>query len=51
MLHELLECLDGTEGPRAPARVEHRLIDVPAIAVCAALAKMLRHGRPCASSA
>ena len=38
MLHELLECLDGVEDPREPAKVEHRLIDVLAIAVCAVLA-------------
>ena len=38
MLHELLECLEGVGDPREPAKVEHRLIDVLAIAVCAVLA-------------
>ena len=38
MLLELLECLDGVADPRAPAKVEHRLVDVLAIAVCAVLA-------------
>ena len=38
MLPELLECLDGVGDPREPAKVEHRLIDVLAIAVCAVLA-------------
>ena len=38
MLHELLECLEGVEDPREPAKVEHRLLDVLAIAVCAVLA-------------
>ena len=35
MLHELLECLGGMADPRAVPRIEHRLIDVLAIAVCA----------------
>ena len=38
MLHELLECLGGIDDPREPAKVEHRLVDVRAIAVCAVLA-------------
>ena len=38
MLLELLECLDGVADPRAPTKVEHRLVDVLAIAVCAVLA-------------
>ena len=38
MLHELLECLGGMADPRAVPRIEHRLIDVLAIAVCAVLA-------------
>ena len=38
MLHELLECLEGVGDPRKAAKVEHRLIDVLAIAVCAVLA-------------
>ena len=38
MLHELLECLAGVGDPRAVPKVEHRLIDVLAIAVCAVLA-------------
>ena len=38
MLHELSECLGSVEDPRAPTKVEHRLIDVLAIAVCAVLA-------------
>ena len=38
MLRELLECLGNVEDPREPAKVEHRLIDVLAIAVCAVLA-------------
>ena len=38
MLHELLECLGGVADPRAVPRIEHRLIDVLAIAVCAVLA-------------
>ena len=39
MLLELVECLDGVADPRAPAKVEHRLVDVLAIAVCAVLAQ------------
>ena len=35
MLHELLECLSDVGDPRAVPRIEHRLIDVLAIAVCA----------------
>ena len=38
MLHELLECLAGVGDPRAVPKIEHRLIDVLAIAVCAVLA-------------
>ena len=38
MLHELLEGLAGVEDPRAAPRIEHCLIDVLAIAVCAVLA-------------
>ena len=38
MLHELLECLGGMADPRAVPKIEHRLIDVLAIAVCAVLA-------------
>ena len=38
MLLELLECLGGVADPRAPTKVEHRLVDVLAIAVCAVLA-------------
>ena len=38
MLHELLECLGGIDDPREPAKAEHRLVDVRAIAVCAVLA-------------
>ena len=38
MLHELLECLGGMVDPRAVPKIEHRLIDVLAIAVCAVLA-------------
>ena len=38
MLHELLECLGDVADPREPAKVEHRLVDVLAIAVCAVLA-------------
>ena len=37
-LHELLECLGGIDDPREPAKAEHRLVDVRAIAVCAVLA-------------
>ena len=38
MLRELLECLGDVGDPRDPAKVEHRLVDVLAIAVCAVLA-------------
>ena len=38
MLHDLLECLGGVGDPREAAKVEHRLIDVLAITVCAVLA-------------
>ena len=38
MLQELLECLGDVADPREPAKVEHRLVDVLAIAVCAVLA-------------
>ena len=37
MLHEFLECLAGMGDPRAAPKIEHRLIDVLAIAVCAVL--------------
>ena len=38
MLHDLLECLGGVGDPREATKVEHRLIDVLAITVCAVLA-------------
>ena len=38
MLRELLECLGAVDDPRETGKVEHRLIDVLAIAVCAVLA-------------
>ena len=38
MLRDLLECLGDVGDPRDPAKVEHRLVDVLAIAVCAVLA-------------
>ena len=38
MLRELLECLGDVGDPCEPAKVEHRLVDVLAIAVCAVLA-------------
>ena len=38
MLQELLECLGDVADPREPAKVEHRLVEVLAIAVCAVLA-------------
>ena len=38
MLRELLECLGDVGDPRDPAKVEHRLVAVLAIAVCAVLA-------------
>ena len=38
MLGDLLDCLDAVDDPRQEAKVEHRLVDVLAIAVCAVLA-------------
>ena len=38
MLGELLGCLDAVDDPRQAGKVEHRLIDVLAISVCAVLA-------------
>ncbi len=38
MRHELLEGLGDVGDPREPAKVEPRLVDVLAIAVCAVLA-------------
>ena len=34
----MLECLGNVGDPRDPVKVEHRLVDVLAIAVCAVLA-------------
>ena len=38
MLEELLACLGAVDDPRQAGKVEHRLIDVLAISVCAVLA-------------
>ena len=38
MLGDLLECLCAVDDPRQAGKVEHRLVDVLAIAVCAVLA-------------
>lgn len=38
MLEDLLDCLDAVDDPRQAGKVEHRLVDVLAIAVCAVLA-------------
>ena len=38
MLEELLDCLDAVDDPRQAGKIEHRLVDVLAIAVCAVLA-------------
>ncbi len=39
MFQELLTCLGGIDEPRQAGKVEHRLIDVLAITVCAVLAQ------------
>lgn len=41
-LHDLWECLGDVGDPRDLAKVEHRLVDVLSIAVCAVLAQAER---------
>src|SRR3954453_17498953 len=37
MIERLVDCLEALPDPRDPRKVEHRLIDVLAIAVCAVI--------------
>ncbi len=39
MLKRLIDCLEEVEDPRDPAKIEHRLIDILVIAVCAVIAE------------
>jgi hypothetical protein len=39
MLKRLIDCFEEVEDPRDPSKVEHRLIDILVIAVCAVVAE------------
>ncbi|MGH8715838.1 MAG: transposase family protein [Burkholderiales bacterium] len=38
MIKKLIEHLSKLDGPRCPGKVEHRLIDILVIAICAVIA-------------
>ncbi len=39
MLERLIDCFEDVEDPRDPAKIDHRLVDILVIAVCAVIAE------------